>query len=45
MLAGIARERQATLPADGFSRLSSESRWMRFLTAKKELSPSELRAS
>ena len=31
------------LLADGFGRLSSQSRWMRFLTAKKELKPSELR--
>jgi RimJ/RimL family protein N-acetyltransferase len=33
----------APLLADGFGRLSSRSRWMRFLTAKKELTPSELR--
>jgi hypothetical protein len=28
---------------DGFGRLSAESRWMRFMMAKKELSPAELR--
>jgi RimJ/RimL family protein N-acetyltransferase len=33
----------APLLADGFDRLSATSRWMRFLTAKKELSPAELR--
>ncbi len=33
----------APLLADGFTRLSATSRWMRFLTAKKELSPAELR--
>jgi RimJ/RimL family protein N-acetyltransferase len=33
----------APLLADGFGRLSAESRWMRFITAKKELSPAELR--
>jgi GNAT superfamily N-acetyltransferase len=33
----------APLLADGFARLSAESRWLRFLTAKKELSPAELR--
>ncbi len=33
----------APLLADGFSRLSADSRWMRFLSAKKELSPKELR--
>jgi RimJ/RimL family protein N-acetyltransferase len=32
----------APLLADGFARLSATSRWMRFLTPKKELSPSEL---
>jgi RimJ/RimL family protein N-acetyltransferase len=32
----------APLLADGFARLSATSRWMRFLTAKKELSPAEL---
>ena len=29
--------------ADGFARLSTDSRWMRFLTPKKERSPAELR--
>jgi GNAT superfamily N-acetyltransferase len=29
--------------ADGFARLSPQSRWMRFLTTKKELSAAELR--
>src|ERR1700722_7208952 len=33
----------APLLADGFGRLSSRSRWMRFHTAKRELKPSELR--
>jgi RimJ/RimL family protein N-acetyltransferase len=33
----------APLLADGFARLSTKSRQMRFLTPKKELSPSELR--
>jgi EmrB/QacA subfamily drug resistance transporter len=33
----------APLLADGFARLSSNSRQMRFLTKKKELSPAELR--
>ncbi len=33
----------ATLLADGFARLSTKSRQMRFLTPKKDLSPSELR--
>jgi RimJ/RimL family protein N-acetyltransferase len=33
----------APLLADGFDRLSVTSRWMRFLTAKKELTPAELR--
>jgi RimJ/RimL family protein N-acetyltransferase len=33
----------APLLADGFARLSAASRWMRFLTPKKELSPAELR--
>jgi RimJ/RimL family protein N-acetyltransferase len=33
----------APLLADGFARLSTTSRWMRFLTPKKELSPAELR--
>jgi RimJ/RimL family protein N-acetyltransferase len=33
----------APLLADGFSRLSAESRWRRFLMAKKDLSPAELR--
>jgi RimJ/RimL family protein N-acetyltransferase len=32
----------APLLADGFARLSAPSRWMRFLTPKKELSPAEL---
>jgi RimJ/RimL family protein N-acetyltransferase len=33
----------APLLADGFARLSATSRWMRFLTPKKQLSPAELR--
>ena len=33
----------APLLADGFTRLSAQSRQMRFLTRKKELSPAELR--
>ena len=33
----------APLLADGFTRLSATSRWMRFLTPKRELSPAELR--
>ena len=33
----------APLLADGFARLSADSRWMRFLTPKKALSPAELR--
>jgi len=37
------RGSDAPLLADGFSRLSAESRWMRFLGAKKGLSPAELR--
>ena len=32
----------APLLADGFARLSADSRWMRFLTPKKALSPAEL---
>ena len=35
----------APLLADGFARLSAQSRQMRFLTKKKELSPAELRRS
>jgi len=37
------RSTDAPLLADGFTRLSATSRWMRFLTPKKELSPAELR--
>jgi RimJ/RimL family protein N-acetyltransferase len=37
------RRTDAPLLADGFGRLSVRSRWMRFLTAKTELSPAELR--
>lgn len=33
----------AALIADGFARLSVQSRWLRFLTSKSELSPAELR--
>ena len=33
----------APLLAEGFTRLSATSRWLRFLTAKQELSPAELR--
>ena len=36
------RSADAALLADGFDRLSTASRWMRFLTPKKELSPAEL---
>src|ERR1700733_11709617 len=36
------RSTDAPLLADGFTRLSATSRWMRFLTPKKELSPAEL---
>jgi RimJ/RimL family protein N-acetyltransferase len=37
------RPADAALLADGFARLSARSRWMRFLTAKRELSAAELR--
>ena len=37
------RGADAPLLADGFARLSARSRWMRFLGAKKTLSPAELR--
>lgn len=37
------READAALLADGFGRLSARSRWMRFLTAKTELTAAELR--
>jgi GNAT superfamily N-acetyltransferase len=37
------RQTDATLLADGFARLSLQSRWFRFLTAKIELSAAELR--
>ena len=37
------RSTDAPLLADGFTRLGATSRWMRFLTAKRELSPAELR--
>jgi RimJ/RimL family protein N-acetyltransferase len=37
------RRTDAPLLADGFTRLSATSRWMRFLTAKRELSPAELK--
>jgi RimJ/RimL family protein N-acetyltransferase len=37
------RSTDAPLLADGFTRLSATSRWMRFLTPKKDLSPAELR--
>ncbi len=33
----------AALLADGFTRLSAESRWLRFLTGKPSLTPAELR--
>jgi RimJ/RimL family protein N-acetyltransferase len=36
------RSADAQLLADGFARLSARSRWMRFLTTKKELSTAEL---
>jgi RimJ/RimL family protein N-acetyltransferase len=38
------RGSDAPLLADGFARLSARSRWMRFLGAKKALSPAELRS-
>ena len=37
------RSTDAALLADGFTRLSATSRWLRFLTPKRELSPAELR--
>ena len=37
------RTTDAPLLAEGFTRLSATSRWLRFLTAKQELSPAELR--
>ena len=37
------RSTDAPLLAEGFTRLSATSRWLRFLTAKQELSPAELR--
>jgi EmrB/QacA subfamily drug resistance transporter len=37
------RSADAPLLADGFARLSAQSRQLRFLTTKKELSPAELR--
>jgi hypothetical protein len=37
------RGSDAPLLADGFTRLSAESRWLRFLTTKTELSAAELR--
>ncbi len=37
------RSTDAPLLADGFTRLGATSRWLRFLTPKKELSPAELR--
>jgi len=37
------RPADAALLADGFARLSVQSRWLRFLTSKSELSPAELR--
>lgn len=37
------READAALLADSFGRLSARSRWMRFLTAKTELTAAELR--
>jgi RimJ/RimL family protein N-acetyltransferase len=37
------READAPLLADGFARLSAESRWMRFLYAKTDLTATELR--
>jgi len=36
------RRSDAPLLAEGFSRLSDRSRWLRFLTAKTDLSPAEL---
>jgi hypothetical protein len=41
----IRQVRGANAPelTDGFGRLSAESRWMRFVTAKRELPPAELR--
>jgi hypothetical protein len=37
------RSSDAPLLAEGFARLSARSRWMRFLTVKNELTPTELR--
>ena len=37
------RSTDAPLLADGFTRLGATSRWLRFLTPKRELSPAELR--
>ncbi len=37
------RSTDAPLLAEGFTRLSATSRWLRFLNAKQELSPAELR--
>ena len=43
MLIRPVRSTDAPLLADGFTRLGATSRWLRFLTPKKELSPAELR--
>ena len=43
MLIRQVQSADTPLLADGFARLSADSRWMRFLTPKKELSPAELR--
>ena len=43
MLIRQIQSADAPLLADGFTRLSDQSRQMRFLTRKKELSPAELR--
>ena len=43
MLIRPVRSTDAPLLAEGFTRLSATSRWLRFLSAKRELSPAELR--
>ena len=43
MLIRPVRSTDAPLLADGFTRLGATSRWLRFLTPKRELSPAELK--
>ena len=43
MLIRPVRSADTPLLADGFGRLSPESRWLRFMMAKKDLFPAELR--